>query len=201
MEMYVLDVSTLPSREEAARALLSPARREKALRLRSGEVRGRSIGAGLLLRRFLGDADVRLAPGGKPFVPGGREFSLSHSGVLAVIALGDEAVGADVEKIFSPSETLSRRVFSERERRWAEAAGEEGFAFLWTRKEALLKCPGRGIDRALAEVCVLPGEAPVLDGVTYALHTVRFRDSMLSGAARHDAVFRPQEITLEELLN
>ena len=46
-----------------------------------------SAGAGLLLRYFFGPEDPVIAPGGKPYYPGGRVFSLTHSGTLAAIAL------------------------------------------------------------------------------------------------------------------
>ena len=50
MNVYVLDIAPLRSREREALALLPEERREKALRIRREEARLRSIGASLLLR-------------------------------------------------------------------------------------------------------------------------------------------------------
>ena len=200
MEVYVLHLDTLRPRLEEALALLSPRRREKALRRRQETPRLQSVGAGLLLRCFFGPEDPSLEPGGKPFYPGKRSFSLTHSGALAAIALGEGDVGLDAEAIAPVSEAVMRRVLDERELRWLHTQGSEGFTFLWTRKEAALKCLGTGVDRPLASVIALPAEPLVLDGRALALHSVRLNDYMLSGACEKDAVFTPRVLTAEELL-
>lgn len=200
MEVYLLQLDTLRPRTAEALALLSPLRREKAERLRREDARLRSIGAGLLLRQFVGPEDPLIAPGGKPYCPGGPEFSLTHSGDLAAIALGDVPVGLDAERIAPASEALCRRVLGERELSWLAGQGEEGFAFLWTRKEAALKCLGTGVDRPLSRVCVLPGEPLTANGKTLHIHTVRYGDHMLSAACEGDARFSPLVVGSEELL-
>ena len=186
----------------AAEALerLSPGRREKALRLRREDKRLQSIGAGLLLRRFFGPGDPVIAPGGKPYYPGGRQFSLTHSGELAAIAVCDAPVGLDAEKIAPASEELCRRVLNERELLWLGGQGEEGFPFLWTRKEAALKCLGVGADRPLRSFCVLPDGPLALDGKAIHLHTVRQGEYILSAAGGDDVFFIPRVIGAEELL-
>lgn len=194
MEVYLLHLDTLRPRAEEALALLSPARREKAARLRREGPRLQSIGAGLLLRRFFGPEDPVIAPGGKPYFPGGRHFSLSHSAGLAAIALGETALGLDAERIVPASEALLRRALGEGERRWLSDQGPEGFAFLWTRKEAVLKCLGTGADRPLRSVSVLPGETPAPDGRALRLYTARHGECMLSAACEGDAAFSPRVI-------
>lgn len=78
-----------------------------------------------------------LSPSGKPYVPGGPEVSISHSGRLVVCAVGPTALGVDVERERAVSQRLLAR---------ARRAGYEGGAFLpwWTAREANCKRLGRG---------------------------------------------------------
>ncbi len=195
MEYYLFDVNALTGREDEALARLSPGRREKALRLRRGPSRLLSLGAGLLIARFFPGKEPLIAPGGKPYIPGGPEFSLSHSGTLAVIALADVPVGADAEKDRPVGEAVRLRALTD-----AERADSRDFLFFWTRKEAALKCLGTGVDRALDSLDVRADSAE-LDGRTIFLHTARFGSYYLSSAADgRSADFAPRELTLDQLL-
>ena len=195
MEYYLFDVNALTGREDEALARLSPGRREKARRLRRGPSRLLSIGAGLLIARFFPGKEPLNAPGGKPYIPGGPEFSLSHSGTLAVIALADVPVGADAEKDRPVGEAVRLRALT-----GAERADSRDFLFFWTRKEAALKCLGTGVDRALDSLDIRADSAE-LDGRTIFLHTARFGSYYLSSAADgRPADFAPRELTLDQLL-
>ena len=195
MEYYLFDVNALTGREDEALARLSPGRREKARRLRRGPSRLLSIGAGLLIARFFPGKEPLIAPGGKPYIPGGPEFSLSHSGTLAVIALADVPVGADAEKDRPVGEAVRLRALT-----GAERADSRDFLFFWTRKEAALKCLGTGVDRAL-DLLDVRADSAELDGRTIFLHTARFGSYYLSSAADgRPADFAPRELTLDQLL-
>jgi 4'-phosphopantetheinyl transferase len=94
---------------------------------------------------------------GKPYVLGGPPFSLSHSGEIALIAIGESApVGVDVEQIKAdrPVGRLIQRFFSPYERKALESLSEEelveSFYWCWTAKEAYLKALGIGLRRSLA---------------------------------------------------
>ena len=195
MEYYLFDVNALTGREDEALARLSPGRREKARRLRRGPSRLLSIGAGLLIARFFPGKEPLIAPGGKPYIPGGPGFNLSHSGTLTVIALADVPVGADAEKDRPVGEAVRLRALT-----GAERADSRDFLFFWTRKEAALKCLGTGVDRALDSLDVRADSAE-LDGRTIFLHTARFGSYYLSSAADgRPADFAPRELTLDQLL-
>lgn len=78
------------------------------------------------------------APGGKPYAVGlETQFSLSHSGFLALCAVGTTPLGADLERRRAVSPRLAER---------ARRAGYEGGDFLlwWTAREANCKRLGRG---------------------------------------------------------
>lgn len=70
------------------------------------------------------------------------DFSLSHVGGLAVLAVSDRAVGVDVEDAFA-GEQPPASALTVRERANCRSAAD--FARLWTRKEAVLKAVGKGL--------------------------------------------------------
>jgi 4'-phosphopantetheinyl transferase len=92
---------------------------------------------------------------GKPVLPGGPGFSLTHAGELVGVAVHpDGAVGLDVEReralddlvamaahVCSPAETVP----------YAAA-----FFVLWTRKEALLKAIGTGLATPMSAITLGP---------------------------------------------
>ena len=199
MEVYVLDLETVRPLQREALELLTPARRARALRLKRELPRLQCIGAGLLLRRFFGSAEPLTAPGGKPYYPDAQRFSLTHSGTLTAIALGTEELGLDAQVTAPARAALRRRVLTERELAWCADRGAEGFTYLWTRKEAALKCLGTGADRPLSSFCVLE-DTVTLDGVPIRLFTIPYADAMLSAASEKDPVFSPETLTGEELI-
>jgi 4'-phosphopantetheinyl transferase len=82
---------------------------------------------------------------GKPTVrtAGPRpDFSLSHCGGLAVLAVCDHVVGVDVEDAAAGGRPVVAAL-SESERAGCRSYAD--FARLWTRKEAVLKAVGRGL--------------------------------------------------------
>lgn len=197
MEVYVFAISGLRGREAEALALLSPERRDKALQIKNENARLRSLAAGLLLRRFVGNAPLSYGPAGKPYVPGGRSFSLSHSGEFAVIALDDEEVGVDIEPPRAPAPALLRRALTEEERNWVNGDASR-FAWLWTRKEAALKRAGCGLGAPLREIEVL-GEGPCEVRGTYCKLYSLLLDGYWISAAGDAPAFTPRRLDWEVL--
>lgn len=99
------------------------------------------------------------------------QFNLSHSGGLAVLAAArDRAVGVDVEHVRDVPDALSiaetHFSLAEREalRSLAPAQRRDAFLRCWTRKEAVIKCSGEGLGRALDsfDVDLAPGATSAL---------------------------------------
>lgn len=144
-----------------------------------------------LLAALLPAGEERLPPmerkaGGKPWFPGRPHlhFSVSHSGGLALCALSDREVGADVELVRPRRERLPAYALSEAELAWYQAhgGGWEWFYTLWTLKEARVKCTGQGLKRPPREISVPllePGETGDWEG---------FRFTALGGEAWRGAV-------------
>ena len=125
--------------------------------------------AAQLLREQLGISDYAALPRethGKPYLPDGPFFSLSHSGGLAVLLISGARCGVDVEPVgrTAPPHIRARLLTPE------ESAVPRTFAWFWTRKEAAMKLDGRGTLLPAHSVPVL-GDALTLGGRRIALST------------------------------
>jgi 4'-phosphopantetheinyl transferase len=143
---------------------LPAAERDRADRLLAAGARRRWIASRWALRQVLGrylgrdPAKVPLArqEGGKPRLESGAErveFNLSHSGPVAVVAVGGAgAIGVDVERIRAGRRVvrLADRILPAEEAAEVRAAHGDArtriFYERWTRHEAVVKCLGRGLD-------------------------------------------------------
>lgn len=102
----------------------------------------------------------------KPYLPGsnapGCFFNLSNSGGEFLIAIGHKELGVDIE-ILNPEfayQDIASNYFSPAELAYIATSDNAAQAFflLWTRKEALLKACGNGIDDNLPLVPALDGK-------------------------------------------
>lgn len=136
-------------------------------RFMAGRVRLRAI---LSLYTGVAAAAIRFryGPNGRPECDGPR-FSLSHSGDMALLAVGGAVpLGADIEAVrpipldvgrhsFSPGEIRSLMALPKPQRQAA-------FFRCWTRKEAYVKALGTGLatDLSSFSVSLDPGQPPRL---------------------------------------
>jgi 4'-phosphopantetheinyl transferase len=170
---------------DAQLALLSDGERDRYVALRNDEDRARFATARLIARTALGrrvgiapdevDLDATCprcgAQHAKPVAGGpaaGLELSISHSGDRVAVAIAEGAqVGLDVEGAPAlgggDGRDLWEAVLRPGEQALVARLPEEvrGDAFLavWTRKEAILKATGDGLDVAMTELEVSPGTA------------------------------------------
>jgi 4'-phosphopantetheinyl transferase len=92
---------------------------------------------------------------GKPVLPGGPGFSLTHAGDLVGVAVHtDGAVGLDVEQVRTLHDltAMAAHVCSPAE----TVADAAAFFTLWTRKEALLKAIGTGLAAPMSAITLGP---------------------------------------------
>ena len=81
-----------------------------------------------------------------------------------------------------------------------DAEPERRFAYLWTRKEAVLKCTGAGLSAAMNAFSVLDDTA-AFGGESFSLYTVEYGNILLSAAAAAgSAAFFPQTVEASELI-
>ena len=167
--------------------MISPQRAEKARRYRFADDQKRCIAGGLLLRRFLGDTEIYTDDFGKPRAENGVCFNLSHSGDWVVLALGETEVGCDIErfKLVDPLR-LGKVVCTGAELEYISSNPDRlgRFYELWTKKEALLKCMGKGFHRA-AKTVEVTGDRFAEDGDIYYFKTMVFSDYTVSVCAKN----------------
>ncbi|MBQ9227771.1 MAG: 4'-phosphopantetheinyl transferase superfamily protein [Eubacterium sp.] len=185
MQLWIMNTDRESARIDAYLAQLTVAEQEKALRLRFEADRERSVlGATLIHRAFQEDfpnRDYALTVNayGKPCYPAQLTeqrpayFNLSHSGKLVVLAKGTCALGVDVEAIRSVDISRFARVFSEEEMASLQGSPtpDESFFTLWTRKEAFVKCLGKGLS-ALDEYAA--------KGEDFYYHTLRHEGHIIT---------------------
>lgn len=162
--------------------LLNEVERQRAARYRFEGGRRRWVAARCGLRRVLGretgrdprDLEFRTGPHGKPRLnfDGAPNFNLSHSEALAVVAVcPNRDVGADIEVHNDRTEVdrLAARFFSSEEseslKRLEPEVRRARFFDVWSAKEAVLKCDGRGLGGVLlSSFIVVPGVAGPVGG-------------------------------------
>lgn len=129
----------------------------KVHRLRLDDDKRRCIAGGLFIKKFLSDAKITVNEFGKPKADNGLHFNISHSGDYVLFALSDREIGCDIEKArdINP-EKLGKIVFCDNEMTTIRNAADKQQCFfdLWTRKESLLKCLGKGFHQSSKSVDV-----------------------------------------------
>ncbi len=180
IDVWCYFLETTPASVRRFEEVLSSDEIERADRFRFPHLRSHFIVAHGVLRHLLsGYVDaapgaIRFAcgPQGKPEIDQPRadlRFNLSHSGDLAVCAVGTPRyLGIDVEKMrrVPDLQELANRFFSPEESNDLAAAPpgstERSFFTCWTRKEAYIKAVGGGLSIPLDSfrVTILPEEDP-----------------------------------------
>jgi len=171
MKLYITDISCAKNVPADYCRRHFPLRYQKALHFKDEKARLLSVTAGILLWEVSGirEDEIRYTDSGKPYIPGGPHFSLSHSGDYALLAVGSSPLGADLEKTDPKHLSVMKRVFTPEEIAFV-GDDPERFTRLWTLKEGLSKAIGLGLFMDFRAVSVLPAleEKPILyDGVPY----------------------------------
>ena len=164
VHVYRINISTNLHLLDAFLATLMPAEKERGGKYFQLKDRQRFILSRGAQRNILGRylnqhaTQVEFALGGnkKPFLvtvdKPAIQYNITHAGNWILLAVSNEAVGADVEfvdKEFQFSDILEEH-FSPAEIAFIDQnTPVENFYLLWTRKEALLKATGQGLGEQL----------------------------------------------------
>jgi 4'-phosphopantetheinyl transferase len=167
--------------------LLDDAERERLARFRLDADRARYLAAHALTRVVLagvvgaGPVELRFdrtcrcgRQHGKPTLPGGPGFSLTHAGDLVGVAVHQGPVGLDVElaRTLPDLASMVEHVRSPDE----TVADDEAFFTLWTRKEALLKATGEGLSAPMRDITLGPTGVEAWTGAGAPTDPVWLRD-------------------------
>lgn len=154
------DLDADPRDDRDLNALLDPAERARAARFAFPGLRRRyRVGRAVLrcaLGAWTGQCPASLVfesgPQGKPALPGGPAFNVSHAAGRLLLAIAPQGrLGIDIELLrrVEDLEGIARHNFADDEREALLArpiAGRDrAFLELWTRKEALIKALGGGL--------------------------------------------------------
>ena len=182
VRLTLLDIRTFNA-EKILRGLPEDLRK-KALRYRKEDDRLRSIGSSFLLLRAANGREIHYSTEGKPFVEGGNHFNISHSGDYVVLAEADSPVGVDVERVadIGIDDDLRNAALTEKEKSWVKDSLLR-FYVVWTRKESLIKCEGRGFTSEPNEINSLPENDFVLyEGKYYRVDSFMIDGHVISFA-------------------
>ena len=143
---------------------------------------------------------IERGPYGKPYLMDHPDihFNISHSGRIAVCAVGRGPLGVDVEWIRSYSLGLIKRVLSEKEKKqmdiWKEENKGEAFFRFWTLKESCVKAMGCGITVPLNKIeFTLTGKDGIISGPEgWYFYQIKEGEMILSLCTD-----RPQDIQIE----
>ena len=130
--------------------LVSEQRREQALRYKHTFGRFCCLKSWLMLKELMGHVGTfDYNEHGKPYLPDGPYFSISHCKNGIAVAVDDQPIGIDIEAIRHANEELIANVMSEKEKSQishpSPVESARAFTRLWTQKEAIVKAEGTGI--------------------------------------------------------
>jgi 4'-phosphopantetheinyl transferase len=120
----------------------------------------------LIMGRYLNRQPslVEVVPGinKKPYIKNSTLFyNISHSGDWIVLAVSDSAIGVDTEQVnpsFDFNDVIKEYFSLEEARSILEEKSPDRFFMIWTRKEALTKATGKGLDEDLKFIPGLDGD-------------------------------------------
>jgi 4'-phosphopantetheinyl transferase len=193
--------------EEDFLAIMPAGIRASILRYRRWQDRQATLSGRLLLLRALclkcNDTAMekfqsqQVGEHGKPFIAGGPEFNISHSGDIVVLALADKGrIGIDIEEIRHVETKDYLRQLPEMSNVDETLGGDHGDCFFfdcWTRKEAVLKAGGQGLLAPLEDVVLGEDSARFLER-SWHIHKIPVEE----GYCCHVAIDRPvQQLSVE----
>lgn len=182
MLVEVFDHMELCTDAEVARLLplVSEQRREDALKFKHTHGQYCCLQSYIMLKELIGAVSPTLdytCPSfsfneyGKPFIANHLylQFSISHTKNAIAVALSDKPIGVDIEQIRDASDALVLKTMNASEQQLITESEHPDATFiaLWTRKEAVLKLIGTGIQDELHHVLDHPERFRIQTHINY----------------------------------
>ena len=154
-KLIIADIEKISCDEEQILSQIAQRYVEKFHKHKKEKDKKQELIAGYLLKEYLNvekDEQLVINKEGKPALRNGDiYFNLSHSGKYVVLAVADQEIGVDIERIRPYHEATARKVFSQGIRnQLSELSGEDKdrlFTRRWTELEAKLKVKGIGFSK------------------------------------------------------
>ena len=205
MLLYRININTLedPLQNEKLLEQVGPERRNKVIRYLQPDDRKRSLGAGIMIQKLLGEnglseSSLKYSENGKPAVDH-LYFNISHAGDYVVGVVSDCEVGCDIEQNVNAPLEIAEHYFYSSERKYIEAAVDPGKAFftLWTLKESYMKMTGRGMSLPLDSFEIVRKDARFVLGKSPEkpgfFRTMEFEDYIFSVCNESDFTLNQNE--------
>ena len=108
---------------------------------------------------------------GKPFLKNYPNFyfNVSHTRNAVVVCVAAYPIGVDIERVKKAKPDIAKRFFTTDEQQYVFEKNDlidERFFEIWTKKEAYIKCLGKGLSIPLNSFSVLYDKTP------YRIHTI-----------------------------
>ena len=165
IRLYAADTRQLSGRMDVFFPRVSLERRQRIHAVKSEADKLRCLAAGLLLDTVLkkrARTEIVRSAYGKPMLPGGPCFNISHAGDYALLAVSEQEIGVDIERWRrADTAALALRFYHPDEQAALAATAEpaELFFAIWALKESYIKAIGRGFSVSPASFAVLPDGA------------------------------------------
>jgi 4'-phosphopantetheinyl transferase len=141
---------------------------------------------------------IKQSPEGRPNIVQNFDFNISHSDQYAVCAFSKKySLGIDIEKIKPISLEFLRSFFNQDE--WAEMQenenSQEQFYRLWTKKEAVVKADGRGLNIPLKEIIIRNNQGFV-ERVKWFLQEIPLDQNYIMHVATNEPIQEYQRVKI-----
>ncbi len=174
----ILHTSLIKQNLSFVTSFVDRSRKEKAERFKNEKDQLLSLGAGYLMKKYLPNGEIKVSETGKPYLPNGPFFNVSHSGEYVVfVSHQSNEVGIDIERIDENRLDGIRYVLDEEEKKISDS----GVLFqIWSNKESLIKCSSHGL-KDIKRVKGLPLDGQrIIDGQSYYSQSVIYNGYSLS---------------------
>lgn len=141
---------------------------------------------------------IKQSPTGRPNIRQDFDFNISHSAQYAVCAFSKKySIGIDIEKIKPISLEFLQSFFNQDE--WAELHQNENtqeqFYRLWTKKEAVVKADGRGLNIPLKEIIIRNNQGFV-ERVKWFLQEIPLDENYMMHVATNEPISEYQRVKI-----
>ncbi len=97
------------------------------------------LGGRLLIKQYVSNQEILFLSNQKPYIPGAKKFSLSHTYPYVALLVGENENGVDIEKRERLESTHLEKCLAKSDQEFLGDLGK-----LWCLKEATYKCAGVG---------------------------------------------------------
>jgi 4'-phosphopantetheinyl transferase len=159
--IYIADIRRFAPFVKQLSSFLRPDRLKKMQSYRNPDDSLRCLAGGLLVEQIAQGQEIIFNEYGKPFLPAGPYFSLSHSGDFVCLAVSASSpLGVDIERQREENfAALGRTAFHSAELDFfLQEPAMKVFFDIWTAKESYVKMVGTGFSIEPASFCILPGK-------------------------------------------